>query len=147
MIGRYFCVTALSMIATTALMAQVTSVTPVPAPTIVPIVDQQTNLTSGAATVPLVQKTVTLSQGQMLRVLGRLEFTGDVGETPGTGSNTAYVDAWLECFDPNGNPVRIGEQDIGQNFLGPTTPAGPSARLRGVDSEPSQFAMIGEATS
>ena len=99
--------------------------TPIPQPTIIPIVEPQTNLTPASPPTPLIQKDVTLSQGQMLHVFGRLEFTGNVGTTQGGAGGIDYVDAYLDCNDPNGNLV-TGQQDIGQNFLGPNQSPGPS---------------------
>jgi hypothetical protein len=117
MIGRWMLYTAaLGMMTATQLKAQVT---PISQPTIVPIVESQTNL--GPTATPLIQKNITLSQGQTLHVFGRLEFTANVGTTQGS---VDYVGAWLECLDPNGK-LAPGVQDIGQNFLGPNQPPGP----------------------
>jgi len=108
-----------AMMLSAPLTAQVTPVAP---PTIVPIVGQQTSLSTTAPT-QLIQRNVNLTQGQMVRVFTREEFTSNVGTTQGT---IDYVDVWLECLDPNGN-LAPGTQDTGQNFvagrgLGPNYP-------------------------
>jgi hypothetical protein len=121
MIGRWMLYTAaLGMMTATQLRAQVTPISP---PTIVPIVELQTNL--GPTATPLIQKNITLSQGQMVHIFGRLEFTGNVGTTHGGAGGIDYVGVWLECLDPNGK-LAPRAQDIGQNFLGPNQSPGPS---------------------
>jgi PASTA domain len=109
----------LVMMMSTPLAAQ--QVTPVPQPTIVPLIGtENASLTGGAAPKVIVSKDITLSEGQMVHVFGSLAFTSDAGTTDGS---TDYVDVWAECLDPNKNLVPM-VQDIGQNFLGPKTPTG-----------------------
>jgi PASTA domain len=119
----------LSMMMSTPLTAQ--QVTPVPQPTIIPMVGQVTlqgvcptpkSHTAECPATVISQKDVNLLQGQMLRVFGRLEFTSNAETTSGS---TDYVSALAECSAPN------GAQDIGENFLGPTTPAGPNYPVAG----------------
>jgi hypothetical protein len=111
---------SLAMMTSTPLTAQ--QVTPVPQPTIVPLAGQQ-NLkgeASGGTTTLIVQKGVTLSPGQMVRVFGSLEFTSNVASTEPTPD---YVGVWAECSDPNPNgspnpPLANVVQNIGQNYVG-----------------------------
>src|ERR1700733_1160669 len=128
---------SLAMMMSTPLTAQ--QVTPVPQPTIVPMVGQVT--LTGVCATPRDRKAecpitviipkgatssqgqvVTLSQGQMLRVFGRLEFPANAQTTQ---SSTDYVSVYAECKDPDGHTAN-GEKDFGENFLGPNTSPGPN---------------------
>jgi hypothetical protein len=110
---------SLAMMMSTPLTAQ--QVTPVPQPTIVPMVGQVT-LTGEAPPTVIIEKGVTLSQGQMLRVFGRLEFTSNAQTTQ---SSVDYASVYAECKDPEGNTANV-EQDFGENFLGPNTSPRPN---------------------
>jgi PASTA domain-containing protein len=134
---------SLAMMMSTPLTAQ--QVTPVPQPTIVPLVGQVTLTGECPATViiPVITPNgstsskcppaisqgqgVTLSQGQMARVFGRLEFTSNARTTE---SSVDYVSVYAECKDPNGNTANL-EQDFGENFLGPNTSPGPNYPVTG----------------
>ncbi|MGB7728542.1 MAG: PASTA domain-containing protein [Candidatus Acidiferrum sp.] len=135
----YFLLSAVSlaMMMSTPLTAQ--QVTPVPQPTIVPMVGQVTltgecptrkDPTAECPVTVIIPKgatssqgqVVTLSQGQMLRVFGRLEFTSNAQTTQ---SSTDYVSVYAECKDPGGHTANV-EQDFGENFLGPNTSPGPN---------------------
>jgi hypothetical protein len=128
---------SLAMMMSTPLTAQ--QVTPVPQPTIVPLVGQITLIGECPATViiPVITPNstsskcppatsqgqgVTLLQGQMARVFGRLEFTSNAQTTE---SSVDYVSVYAECKDPDGNTANV-EQDFGENFLGPNTSPGPN---------------------
>jgi hypothetical protein len=133
---------SLAMMMSTPLTAQ--QVTPVPQPTIVPMVGQVT--LTGVCPTPTDHKAecpvtviipkgatssqgqvVTLSQGQMLRVFGRLEFTSNAQTTQ---SSTDYVSVYAECKDPDWHTANV-EQDFGENFLGPNTSPGPNYPVTG----------------
>jgi hypothetical protein len=129
---------SLAMMMSTPLTAQ--QVTPVPQPTIVPMVGQ-VNLQGECPAIVIIPvitpesgtsskcppatsqgQGVTLSQGQMARVFGRLEFTSNAQTTQ---SSVDYVSVYAECKDPNGSTANV-EQDFGENFLGPNTSPGPN---------------------
>jgi len=111
----------LAILMATRLMAQVT---PIPEPDFLPMQATVTNTGPSSASL-IIQKTYTLQQNEMRRVFGRVEITGNTGETSGTGSNTDYASADVECRGPNGSNTIVAIAEAGTNYLGPTTAAGP----------------------
>lgn len=113
---------ALATALSTPLAAQVIPVLP---PTIVPIAGQQTSLSTSSPT-RLIAQNIALSQGQMLHVFAREEFTSSVGTTEGS---IDYVDVWVECLDPS-RQLAPGTLDSGQNFVAGRGP-GPNYPTKG----------------
>jgi hypothetical protein len=107
----------LALLMSTQLMAQVT---PIPEVEFLPMQAAVTN--TGPTANVIVQKSYTLQQNEMRRVLGRVEITGNTGTGPGTGNNTDYASGLVECRGPNGF---VGEGEAGQNYEGPNKAAGP----------------------
>jgi hypothetical protein len=129
---------SLAMMISTPLTAQ--QVTPVPPPTIVPfmsILDKDNNYVpiqgDPAPSTPVAWASITLSQGQMLRVFGSVVFTSNAATTQDNPPD--YVSASATCWDPsptnNSTTPAPLEQDIGENFLGPNTPPGPNYPVTG----------------
>lgn len=112
------CGVPLALAISTPLTAQVT---PIPEADFLPIQVPATNIGPTTTTL-LVQKSYTLQQNEMRRVFGRVEITGSTGTTSGTGNNTDYASAIVECAGPNNF---VGEGEVGQNYEGPNKAAGP----------------------
>jgi hypothetical protein len=117
------CATWLGAVMSTHVTGQVT---PIPAPIFRAMVAPQINLTPTPA--PIVQMSIFLQSGQMVRVFGRAEFLGNIATATGT-NNYNYAGAWAECLDPMGGGA--GYSAFGQNYEGPQKAPGPSYPLTG----------------
>jgi hypothetical protein len=121
------CAAWLGVVMATHLAAQsaIAQVTPIPEPTFRAMVAPQINLTGAT---PIVQISIFLQSGQMVRAFGRAEFFGNIATGSGT-NNINYASAEAECWDPMGGSA--GYSSFGQNYEGPQKAPGPSYPLTG----------------
>jgi hypothetical protein len=115
----------LGVVMSTRLTAQVT---PIPEPIFRAMVAPQIDLTASAPT-PIVQISIPLKSGQMVRAFGRAEFFGNIATASGTNGGYNYAEASAECLDPSGG--NAGHWAVGQNYEGPQKAPGPSYPLTG----------------
>jgi hypothetical protein len=106
---------SLGMIISTQLMAA--SVTPIPAPEFIPMVEPEISLTEAEGAKVLVEKSFTLQAGEMRRVFGRVEIASNV-------NSDVYVETFTRCVGPDGTESQHGA--AAQNHEGKDTPIGPS---------------------
>jgi hypothetical protein len=111
------------MVTHLAAQSAIAQVTPIPEAAFRAMVAPQINLTGAT---PIVQMSIFLQSGQMVRAFGRAEFFGNIGSTSGTDGYN-YASAEAECSNLSGG----NSSSFGQNYEGPTKAPGPSYPLTG----------------